>query len=527
MKKVILLVFIFIVIPFISQAQSDTVKVIIRPNLHYQTLDGFGGSLAYYSNWFTAHQKKYEIFKLIFKGLNMDLLRTMVGYGDNCSDLKEFASSAKVNLGHKISILATSWAPVDSLKNNGDRKNGGTLRYTLVNGKPVFDYEGFANWWVDRLRLYKKNNVYPDYISIQNEPNMNVGYECCLFEASEVNNQTDTTLMRASYPKALRAVVAAIAADTNLIMPRFVGPEGVGCIASDVQLVTRKADLSLMYAIAYHYYRGGTKEDADTYSASLAATRLFADKHDSIPLWQTEYSGPGTWINEALHIYNNIVLANAQAYLYWGLIYPDAGALIEIGNPWSSTNYIVHPKYYSMKHFSFFAGKGYLRVDADSYEDLRVTAFVSPQKDKLAVVVINKSGSKAYPFALNPVGYATDRYVVYRSTEDRKWFVPAADSLWSCPAGSITTFEFTGDYTSVEPTVYDESQLSVFPNPATDLVFVHGYDQRRLYSVIDLGGRTVLTGCYDADSGIPVSGLLKGYYFIITSDKRCLPFIKN
>jgi len=45
--------------------------------------------------------------------------------------------------------------------------------------------------------------------------------------------------------------------------------------------------------------------------------------------------------------------------------------------------------------------------------------------------------------------------------------------------------------------------------------------------VIDLGGRTVLTGCYDADSGIPVSGLLKGYYFIITSDKRCLPFIKN
>jgi len=93
------------------------------------------------------------------------------------------------------------------LKSNNDKSNGGTLKYTVTDGKVEFDYAGFASWWNASLDNYNANGIYPKYISIQNEPDWDAPYESCLMRPSETVNATDTL---AGYNKALDAVYEVV-----------------------------------------------------------------------------------------------------------------------------------------------------------------------------------------------------------------------------------------------------------------------------------------------------------------------------
>lgn len=57
-------------------------------------------------------------------------------------------------------------------------------------------------------------------------------------------------------------------------------------------------------------------------------------------------------------------------------------------------------------------------------------------------------------------------------------------------------------------------QLKIYPNPATDILFVEGYSG--VYSITDLLGRQVLSGTVDTQS-IPVHMLEKGFYNLVLS----------
>jgi hypothetical protein len=60
---------------------------------------------------------------------------------------------------------------------------------TLVKSGSAFAYTQFADWWARSLAAYAGMGVVPDYISIQNEPDYyNVGWETCLFDATEGTN---------------------------------------------------------------------------------------------------------------------------------------------------------------------------------------------------------------------------------------------------------------------------------------------------------------------------------------------------
>ena len=87
--------------------------------------------------------------------------------------------------------------------------NGGTLIFT--NGG--FAYNEFAQYWYDSLLSYRSNGVSPTWISIQNEPDFEAGYDSCVLRPTEgVVNGTNY----ASYAKALDAVSLKL---TNLVAP--------------------------------------------------------------------------------------------------------------------------------------------------------------------------------------------------------------------------------------------------------------------------------------------------------------------
>src|SRR5690606_4409622 len=184
-----------------ANAQTETVQTIeVNVDEKYQTITGFGASLAFYEGWLTAHPNRAQIYDVIFKELSLDILRVRNTYGYDASMIdrvKQFYTAAEQSLGHPIDIMVTSWGPPAYHKSNG-----GTLKYTVNNGTVEFDYSGFANWWNASLDNYNANGIHPKYISIQNEPDWEANYESCLMRPSETVNSSDTI---AGYNKALDA----------------------------------------------------------------------------------------------------------------------------------------------------------------------------------------------------------------------------------------------------------------------------------------------------------------------------------
>ncbi|NQU84369.1 MAG: hypothetical protein HQ541_01285, partial [Mariniphaga sp.] len=103
-------------------AQSDDFELAqIRTDETFQTITGFGASLAFYENWLIAHPNKSEIYNIIFGELSLDILRVRNAYGydsDMINRVSQFAQAARNSLGKPIDIMVTSWGPPAYLKSN-------------------------------------------------------------------------------------------------------------------------------------------------------------------------------------------------------------------------------------------------------------------------------------------------------------------------------------------------------------------------------------------------------------------------
>lgn len=430
------------------ESSDSTVPIItVDTNAKYQHMDGIGASLAYYTNWFVTHQKKQEIYDMAFGGLKLDILRVMTS--SNLDYVVEFAANAKRSLGYDIPILATSWAPAKECKSN-NKVNGAdgtnnTLRYAIVDGKPVFDYSAFANWWVSRLTEFKDRGIYPTYISIQNEPKMDVGYESCLFAPQEITSG-DEVKWRAGYDKAFQAVYDAINA-SGLPMPQFIGPEGISMQTQQTQDFCDKLDLSKFYAVGYHTYCG---DDSDSHIPWLTDLKAYCLWKNNKTIWQTEYSGAGDWINQAVHIHNNFTVGNASAYFYWCLLWSKGAkpaGLIDEDNPWQNTGYYVNEKYFSIKHFSYFIAKGDIRIGAEPgtsiQNKVRISAFLSADSKRISIVVINTSEFNEQHLGFSVPGFESAKLNTYQSTDSEKFKTLIGQKMDNIrfPVRSVTTLE--------------------------------------------------------------------------------------
>ena len=147
--------------------------------------------------------------------------------------------AAESALGHPISLLSTSWGPPGFLKNTGDRKNGGSLRYSIGPDGVEFDYAGFAHWWNGSLDEYSAHGIFPTYISIQNEPDFSASWESCLFNPLETISSSDTI---AGYDKALNEVYDTLM--QRVQKPAVLGPETVGIGYNSVENYVNALDLT-------------------------------------------------------------------------------------------------------------------------------------------------------------------------------------------------------------------------------------------------------------------------------------------
>jgi glucuronoarabinoxylan endo-1,4-beta-xylanase len=362
----------------------------------FQTMEGFGGALAFYANFLSDHPNRNEIYDLIFRDLGLDILRIGNWYQTSLVDAPTVAvvAAATASLGHAPRLLMSSWSPPASLKSNADTKNGGTL----IQQNGAFAYDAFGQWWLDALRAYAARGVRPDFISIQNEPDFVASWETCLFGPGEGIDALHAGISVAGYDRALEAVFARV--QSLAPPPQLLGPEVSGIGANKVQGYLARLNLAHIAGIAHHLYSGGLPAPAtpDSFSASMQSLATTAG---GISRFMTEFaSTPQDMFATAWLIHNAVTIEGASAYIYWDLTWaslpgPSSG-LVTTENPYQTATwttakgYIIRDSYYALKHYSRWIDTGWTRVGATtSSAALKASAFVSPDGRKTTVVLLN------------------------------------------------------------------------------------------------------------------------------------------
>lgn len=367
----------------------------------FQTLEGFGASVAWYVEWLAEHPNADELYDLLYIDLGADILRIRNTY-ERENEWEQFApgeasiiDGANERLDQPLRVLISSWSPPPSLKDNAAARcdnvcaNGGAdcvpARCTLIqNDDGEFDYAGFAEYWADSLEAYAELGIEPDYVSIQNEPDfLPNGWEGCRFNPTEEEGF-------ASYTEALETTAARIDALDLDKPPRLLGPETLGVHGDRVIDYASELDLDMLYGVAHHLYEGEQWRSPDGYAPWL---RKIASNYDALPIFQTEF-GEGGGFETAWLIHTALIEANASAYLYWELIWEGRG-LVSLSNPFdedefTEPGYQVMPQFHAMRHYARYTDPGYVRVGAElDSDDVRVTAFLAPDESRLTLVLLN------------------------------------------------------------------------------------------------------------------------------------------
>ncbi len=510
-----LLLILTLFILALSKTDAQEIAVNINPEERFQTFTGFGASLAYYENWLTAHPNKNEIYETVFGELSLDILRVRNSHGYDAgmmNRVQEFMNASETVQGKPIPLLTTSWGPPGYLKSNNDRKNGGTIKYTITDGKVEFDYTGFANWWNESLEAYNAAGIFPTYVSIQNEPDIATDYESCRFDPTETISATDTF---AGYNKALDAVYNIFQERDQ--RPLLLGPETVGIGYNVFRNYINRLDKSKLDVAAHHLYHGINVENPWD-NSTVYITGLIAEE---IPHFQSEYSGKEGWLPMSGLMYKTLVDENANAYFYWDLIW-DNGGLVNLEFPWDKTRwttgggFIKNKKFYTFKQFSAFIHPGWQRLNLTlDDDDLKAVCFGNVATDSVSVVLINRSADEPKTVKLIIDGYNYNHTEAYVTSEVQKceYIGEVTDSVITIPPYSITSVQFTHIYPNAVERF--SNTCHVYPNPFSKQLIING-KRNNNWELYSIDGNLIKTGSSNIVDG---SNLKPGAYLLKTGSQ--------
>jgi glucuronoarabinoxylan endo-1,4-beta-xylanase len=421
----------------------------------HQEIAGFGASEAYFQGYVANHPHSVEIYDALFgpvNGLHTDFIRLQNSfrYATNLDFVKDtltIVKHANALRTSPLTVVMTSWSPPAVLKSNGSEKNGGTL--IKKNGK--YDYADFAQYWQDSVTVYRKLGIDPTYVGIQNEPDETTDYESCRFNPKEGVYKGEAW---AGYAEAVDAVYKALQKLPN--PPHLIGPETIGIGYGNEAAFTQALNPKEIDAVAHHLYTGGDKTDSDSYTPALQAVK---DETPGRLRFMTEYY-TADGFQTAVMIEDSLAVEEVSLYLYWPYAWPSTdggGTLLNVEDPadptkWKTKNgWSYTDGYYAMKQFSYFIHAGYHRVETTTNNDeVKLSAYLSPKKDKLVVVAINMSAKEAnsVKLKLGEFDHAAQS-AVYRTTfpatseQFAKLGALGADDVVNLPPHAVATVELS------------------------------------------------------------------------------------
>lgn len=480
-------------------------SVTVNPASTAQKVTGFGGASVYYQSWIknlpAADQE--ALFDTAFTGLNISLLRVGNWYQDEditkIQDDIDIVKAAKTRLGDHMKIQMSSWSAPAKLKpsnslngQDGHSKSDKTLKKANGDAYGAYAYTDFANWWKKSLEAYKAAGISPDYVSIQNEPDMEATYEETLFEPTETSEI-------AGYKEALNAVYDAVKGQTKLI-----GPEPLGIGYSNFEKYAKELDATKLDGYSYHLYHAGDGNDnsgnnyldPENFRKPMKAIADVYGKGDK-PIIMTEFCPmldeprEKDMLGLAQIMQIGFTDGRLSGYIAWQLFWGYHSQMIGVcpGAGWDldgSGKYVcddagfkIFPEYHAMRHYSKFVNPG-ASVIATATDDanLKTVAFLSANGDSISTILIN-TGSTAIQLD-NPTiaGYGLVTAVQSKENglKSKNISVAACTVL---PARSITTLVYKKGATApAVATCKDETSDASYVEPIivpTDDVVIVDY----------------------------------------------------
>ncbi len=439
----------------------------VRAAETHQTMLGVGASIAWYEGTLANHPQKSGLYDLLFNELGLDILRIRNTYRSGV--LQSDVNFADIVNGFYQAvdwipqIMISSWSPPADLKSNNSLNGGGNATLTRENDEYV--YGGFAEYWVDAVNAYNDVGIFPDYISLQNELSFDAEWESCRFDPAE-------TATIAGYDRALDSVYAAL--QTLQSPPKIIGPEVHGIGFNTFQNYAARYNHDLLEGYAYHLYHGGSADNPDLFNTNLSR---IAENYPDKPIFQAEYD-QGDWLNTVWLMNNCFVHGNVSAYLWWELIWGSGGKpLVTL----ESSSYEITKFYWAVRQFSKYLYKDWKRVTAETAaENIRMSAFISPEGDKLTVVVINV-GSAEESLTFDLRNFDVSSGYITRTSEDEDGEEISSSytgsTAMSFPSRSITTLDFTGTFvpSGIEERAMpqDFTLRQNYPNPFNPTTTIH------------------------------------------------------
>jgi O-glycosyl hydrolase len=480
-------------------------SVTVNPASTAQKVTGFGGASVYYQSWIknlpTADQE--ALFDTAFTGLNISLLRVGNWYQDEditkIQDDIDIVKAAKTRLGNHMKIQMSSWSAPAKLKpsnslngQDGHSKSDKTLKKANGDAYGAYAYTDFANWWKKSLEAYKAAGISPDYVSIQNEPDMEATYEETLFEPTETNEI-------AGYKEALNAVYDAVKGQTKLI-----GPEPLGIGYSNFEKYAKELDATKLDGYSYHLYHAGDGNDnsgnnyldPENFRKPMKAIADVYGKGDK-PIIMTEFCPmldeprEKDMLGLAQIMQIGFTDGRLSGYIAWQLFWGYHSQMIGVcpGAGWDldgSGRYVcddagfkIFPEYHAMRHYSKFVNPG-ASVIATATDDanLKTVAFLSANGDSISTILIN-TGSTAIQLdnpAIAGYGLVTAVQSKENGLKSKNISVAACTVL---PARSITTLVYKkGAAAATVATCKDETSDASYVEPIivpTDDVVIVDY----------------------------------------------------
>lgn len=461
-----------------SAFAAKNATVSIYPDKVGQTVGGIGGGIVYYQDWLTNHPNREAVYDTLFNGLGISCLRMGNWAIEDIESDKVVVNNdatiykaAKEYLGKDLTVIMASWTPPAYLKASNSRNGSANDAFSSLkkeNGR--FVYDKYGKWWAESLQRYHDVGVYPDYISIQNEPDCHEdSYATMALGSTETNNV-------ASYGKALAAVHREINKMPN--PPKFIGADNLGIGWNQTQNYTNSIDKNLLSGYAFHYYHSGVNGN-DRYSHPNdfidAMKGLAVDLNDK-PMFMTENSNLEMGkdldcIYTAWFIANGFNINKLQYYIFWNLIWGDNGNGCIGLQRWDSTyaknwsgGMEIHPTYHGLRHFSKFVHPGMKLIDTwASSNQMTTCGFISPDSTEYTLVFINQGNEElivSHDWNINP-----DKYVSQVVLSVPKWNLYSSnmgefDGEVKMPAQSVVTIHYTRRHPDVSPYVFTFDEMA-------------------------------------------------------------------
>ncbi|HTI99823.1 MAG TPA: glycoside hydrolase family 30 protein [Dongiaceae bacterium] len=302
-----------------------------------------------------------------------------------------FIKAALAVAGPDFTLFASPWSPPAWMKSNHDMLHGGTLL-------PEY-YDAWAEYYAKFIQAYQQEGIPIWGLTVQNEPMAIQTWESCVYTAAQerdfVRDHLGPTLARAGL------------ADKKIL----IWDHNRGMMYQRTEDVMRDpAAAKYVWGVAFHWYAGDNFENVQRVREAYPNLNVLLTEACVYPFNFAkigEWHWGETYGKSMIHDFNN----GAVGWTDWNVL------LDETGGPNHVKNFCFAPvigdtrdgslhylnAYYYIGHFSKFIRPGAKRVSSSStLDELQTTAFLNPD-GRLAVVVLNLTGTNQ-PFFLWQAG---------------------------------------------------------------------------------------------------------------------------